>query len=264
MNKMILGRYVPGDTWLYHLDPRTKIVVSFYFIAIIFLANNVWSYGLLILFTFGLIFCSGVDQKFFFRGVRPLFLLILITVLFQLFLSRGGTIYWQFGPFAISQYGLVSSLYVFLRFMMIILISTLLTLTTQPLMIADAIEYLLSPLKKLHVPIDQVALMISLALRFVPTLMDETIAIMNAQRARGVDFSDGGLFKRVKSLVPVLIPLFVNTFSRAGDLAVAMESRGYNGDEPRTRYRILNWHRRDTGALCVMAVLTVILVLVRK
>ncbi|MFD1673066.1 energy-coupling factor transporter transmembrane component T family protein [Agrilactobacillus yilanensis] len=264
MDKMILGRYVPGNTWLYRLDPRAKIVISFYFIGIIFLANNLWSYGVMILFTLGIIAFSEVDQKFFFKGVRPLFFLILITVLFQLFLTRGGTIYWQFGPFAISQYGLTSSLYVFLRFMMIILISTLLTLTTQPLMIADAIEYLLMPLKKLHVPVDQIALMISLALRFVPTLMDETLAIMNAQRARGVDFSEGGLFKRIKALVPVLIPLFVNTFSRAGDLAVAMESRGYNGDAPRSRYRVLHWHRRDTGALVFMAVLTVILILVRK
>lgn len=264
MDKMILGRYVPGNTWLHHLDPRAKIVISFYFIAIIFLANNVFSYGLMIAFTLAVVFGSHVDLKFFFRGIRPLFFLILITVAFQLFLTSGGTVYWHFGPFAISQYGITSSTFVFLRFMMIILISTLLTLTTPPLMIAGAIEALLSPLKKLHFPVDQLALMISLALRFVPTLMDETVAIMNAQRARGVDFSEGGLMKRIKSMVPVLIPLFVNTFSRAGDLAVAMESRGYNGDSERSRYRVLRWHVRDTVALIVMLLLTVALIIVRK
>ncbi|MCH4172182.1 MAG: energy-coupling factor transporter transmembrane protein EcfT [Lactobacillus sp.] len=264
MDKLILGRFVPGDTWIHHMDPRSKILISFYFIAIIFLANNVASYALMIAFTLGVIFLSGVDQKFFFRGVRPLFFLILITVLFQLFLTRGGHVYWQFGPFALSQYGIISSVYVFLRFMMIILMSTLLTLTTAPLMIADGIEALLNPLKKLHLPIDQLALMISLALRFVPTLMDETMAIMNAQRARGVDFGDGGLMKRVKAMVPVLIPLFVNTFSRAGDLAIAMESRGYNGETERTRYRVLQWHRVDTGAIIVMIVLTAALIFARN
>ncbi|MCD2255354.1 energy-coupling factor transporter transmembrane protein EcfT [Lactobacillus sp. CC-MHH1034] len=264
MNKMILGRYLPGDTWLHRLDPRTKISISFYFIVIIFFANNVLSYALLLAFTFGVIFSSGINQKFFFNGVRPLFLLILITVFFQLFLTRGGHIYWSFGPFALSQYGIRSSIYVFLRFMMIILMSTLLMLTTAPLMIADAIESLLSPLKRIHFPIDQIALMISLALRFVPTLMDETITIMNAQRARGVDFSDGGLIKRIKAMIPVLIPLFVNTFSRAGDLGTAMESRGYSGEGERTRYRKLTWARRDNIAWAVMLLLTGLLFILRN
>ena len=150
-----------------------------------------------------------------------------------------------------------------MRFVLIIFMSTLLTLTTPPLLLADAIESILKPLKVIHFPVYEVALMLSIALRFVPTLMDETTKIMNAQRARGVDFGEGSLLQQMKSIIPILIPLFVSSFNRADDLATAMEARGYQGGEGRSKYRVLKWQTRDTLAFVAMAVLTVGLVILR-
>jgi energy-coupling factor transport system permease protein len=154
--------------------------------------------------------------------------------------------------------------FIFLRFILIISISTLMTLTTQPLSMSDAVEFLLRPLKVIRFPVHEVSLMLSIALRFVPTLMDETEKIMNAQRARGVDFNDGKLIQRIKAIIPLLIPLFVSSFKRADELATAMEARGYQGGEGRTRYRKLTWHPRDTFAIFVLILLTIGMFMVRR
>jgi energy-coupling factor transport system permease protein len=264
MNKLIFGRFIPGDSIIHRLDPRVKLLTSFYFIAIIFLANNWQTYLLLGVFTIACIAISKIQMGFFMRGVRPLIWLILFTVLLQMLFTRGGEVYWSWGIFTLSYYGIQNGIFIFCRFILIIFMSTLMTLTTPPLMLSDAIESILSPLKLVKVPVDIIALMLSIALRFVPTLMDETEKIMNAQRARGVDFGEGNLLQKVKAIVPLLIPLFVSSFNRAEDLATAMEARGYQGGEGRTKYRLLTWRVKDSVTVGLFALLTVALVLMRS
>ncbi|MCI1987461.1 MAG: energy-coupling factor transporter transmembrane protein EcfT [Lactobacillus sp.] len=264
MDKLILGRYIPGDSFVHQLDPRTKLMASFYYIAIIFLANNWQSYALMFIATMGMILLSRVRIGFFLRGVRPMIWLILFTVALQIFFTKGGAIYWSWGWLAITQYGLTNGAFIFMRFVLIIFVSTLLTLTTQPLSLADAVESLLKPLRRVKVPVTELALVLQIALRFVPTLMDQTTKIMNAQRARGVDFGTGNLFQQMKAVVPLLIPLFVDSFTIAEDLATAMDARGYQGGDNRTKFRILQYHTHDVYAAVGMAVLTAVLVFLRQ
>ena len=174
MNKLIFGRYMPGDSLIHRLDPRAKLLASFYFIGIIFLANNWQTYALLAVFTLLAVFLSKVDFKFFIRGIRPLIWLILFTVALQVLFTSGGATYWSWGIFNITEFGVMNGLFIFCRFVLIIFMSTLLTLTTPPLELSDAIEYLLRPLKAVRFPVHEISLMLSIALRFVPTLMDET------------------------------------------------------------------------------------------
>lgn len=264
MNKLIFGRYIPGDSLIHRLDPRAKLLASFYFIGIIFLANNWQTYAMLFVFTMVAVALSKISIKFFIRGLRPLLWLILFTVALQILFTRGGEVIWEWGIISITQFGLVNGAFIFCRFVLIIFMSTLLTLTTPPLDLSDAIEYILRPLKVVRFPVHEISLMLSIALRFVPTLMDETEKIMNAQRARGVDFGEGNLIQKMKAVVPLLIPLFVSSFNRAEDLATAMEARGYQGGEGRSKYRILEWHGRDTVVVLVYACLTVALVWLRN
>ncbi|MGX7060033.1 energy-coupling factor transporter transmembrane component T family protein [Vagococcus humatus] len=264
MDKMIFGRYIPGDSVIHKLDPRVKLLASFYFIGIIFLCNNWQSYTLMFLFTLLALSLSKIKPSFIINGLKPLFWLILFTVVLQILFTRGGEVYFKWGILSVTELGLMNGIFIFCRFVLIILISTLLTLTTPPLSLSDAIEYLLRPLEVVKFPAHEVSLMLSIALRFVPTLMDETEKIMNAQRARGVDFGEGNIMDKMKSIVPLLIPLFVSSFNRAEDLATAMEARGYKGGEGRTKYRVLKWQSRDTLTALVFVVLTVILVYVRN
>ncbi len=263
MNKLILGRYIPGNSIIHHMDPRAKLISSFYFIGIIFLCNNWQSYLGMFLFTMLVIFLSKVKVGFFIKGVRPLIWLILFTVTLQILFTSGGTVYFHWGIISITEFGLTNGIFIFCRFVLIIFMSTLLTLTTPPLALSDAIESILRPLAVIHFPAHEVSLMLSIALRFVPTLMDETEKIMNAQRARGVDFSEGSLIQKMKAVIPLLIPLFVSSFNRAEELATAMEARGYQGGVGRTKYRVLSWQFTDTLALVCMGVLTLILVYLR-
>lgn len=206
---------------------------------------------------------AKVNFGFFIKGVRPLIWLILFTVLLQVFFSSGGTVFWKWGPFNLSYYGLINGAYVFCRFVLIIFMSTLLTLTTAPLEIADALEKLMMPLKKIKVPVYEISLMLSIALRFVPTLMDETAKIMNAQRSRGVNFGEGSIMQQIKSVIPLLVPLFVSSFNRAEELATAMEARGYRGGEGRTKYRVHYWHTGDTVGCVIFVAVMIILLFVR-
>lgn len=174
MDKLIFGRYIPGDSIIHRLDPRAKLLASFYFIGIIFLANNWQTYLFLFAFTMATIALSKIKYKFFINGVKPLIWLILFTVVLQVLFSRGGEVYFEWGPIVISQFGLLNGVFIFCRFVLIIFMSTLLTLTTAPLALTDAIEFLLRPLNVVKFPVHEIALMLSIALRFVPTLMDET------------------------------------------------------------------------------------------
>ncbi|QDJ59375.1 energy-coupling factor transporter transmembrane protein EcfT [Weissella hellenica] len=262
-SNMIIGRYMPGDSWIHRLDARTKLVLSIAFIFVIFFANNVIGYAFTTVFTLLAIMLTGLGVGVFIRGVKPLILLMLITTLFQLFFVQTGDvlIHWWF--IKITTDGVINSIVVFVRFMLIIMFSTILTLTTQPLAVADGMESLLKPFKKIGLPVSELALMLSIALRFVPTLMDEAQSIMNAQRARGVRFNEGSLMTRIKSFVPLLIPLFVNAIKRAIELGDAMEARGYRGGDQRTKYRVLTWHRQDTVAIIGFIIFTVVLIATR-
>lgn len=260
MDKLIFGRYVPGDSLVHRLDPRAKLMATIWFIIIIFLANNWLSYVLLVGFVLLALKLSDLPVSFFINGVKPLIWLILFTVLLQVLFTSGSTILFRFGPIVVSLEGLINGVFIFFRFVLIIFMSTLLTLTTLPLQLTDALEYLMKPLKAIKVPVHEIALMLSIALRFVPTLMDETEKIMNAQKARGIDFSEGNIYQRMKAIVPMLIPLFVSSFNRADELATAMEARGYQGGDGRTKYRRLVWESKDTILMVVFLFLTIALI----
>lgn len=222
------------------------------------------SYVLVFAVLISSILLSGVSLGFFIKGIRPLLWLMVFTVIIQILFGAGGHVYWSWGWISITQQGVISAVYILLRFLAIIMMSTLLTLTTQPLQIADGVEELLKPLKKIHFPVETLALMLSLALRFVPTLMDEATKIMDAQRARGVDFGSGGVKQQVKTVVPLLIPLFVSAFNRASDIAIAMEARGYKDGLNRTKYRELRWRKQDSICGLIYVVAGVVLLFIRN
>lgn len=263
MDKLIFGRYVTGDSLIHRLDPRAKLLSTILFVVIIFLANNWMTYLGLTLFVGLGIYLSDIKLSFFINGVKPLIWLILFTVLLQVVFTAGDKVLFSWWVIVISKEGLVNGAFIFMRFVLIIFMTTLLTLTTMPMSLTEAIEYLLHPGKKIGVPVHEIALMLSIALRFVPTLMDETEKIMNAQRARGIDFGEGNLYNQMKSIVPMLIPLFVSSINRAEELATAMEARGYKGGEGRTKFRQLTWQRRDTYLLGVYLAMTIFLIIFR-
>ena len=263
LDKLLLGRYLQGDSFVHQLDPRTKFISTFVFIIIIFLANNWLTYLILAIFTLVALLASKIPMKFFWNGVKPLLWVILFTVVLQMVFTTGGDVYFEWGFIKITSFGVINAVYIFLRFVLIIFISTLMTLTTPPLQIADAMESIMKPLGKIGVPVHEIALMLSIALRFVPTLMDEAQKIMNAQRARGVDFGEGNLFEQMKAIIPILIPLFVSSFNRAEDLATAMEARGYQGGTGRSKYRVLTYGKIDGIAAMSLVILTIALVLFR-
>lgn len=263
MDKLIFGRYIPGDSLVHRFDPRAKLIAAMAFILIIFMANNFVTYGILAVFVFIGLKLSDIKMSFFINGVKPLIWLILFTVLLQVLFTAGSTILFRFGPIVVSKEGLINGIFIACRFVLIIFVSTLLTLTTMPLSLTDAIEFILKPFKVVKLPVHEIALMLSIALRFVPTLMDETEKIMNAQRARGIEFGEGNLYNQMKAIVPMLIPLFVSSFNRADELATAMEARGYRGGDGRTKFRQLDWQPRDTNLLLSFAVLAVLLFIFR-
>lgn len=264
MEKMIFGRYIPGDSFVHKLDPRSKLVFVFAFIIVVFFANNVMTYAFLIAFTLLVIFMSRIRLYFLLNGLKPIIFLLVFTFLIHIFFTREGDILFELGFFKIYEEGLRQGVFISIRFLVLVLMTSILTLTTSPISITDGIEVLLNPLKKLKLPVHELALMMSIALRFIPTLMDETDKIMKAQMARGSDLSAGPMKERIKAVVPLLVPLFVSAFKRAEDLATAMEVRGYRGGEGRTRYRQLEWHWQDTISLMVLAAMTVLLVLYRS
>lgn len=255
-DKILIGRYIQMDSWIHGLDPRTKLLATFYFIIVVFLANNWLGYLLLLAVVLLAISASRIGLSYFFNGLKPMLWIILFTIIFQILFTQGGKVFFQIGPIAITSLGLVSAAFIFMRLFLIIMISTLLTLTTAPLELTDGIEHLLRPLTKLGFPSHEVALMLSIALRYVPTLLDEAQTIMNAQRARGVEFDEGNLMKRMRAIIPILVPLFVSAFNRAEELATAMEARGYRGAEGRTKYRQLDYDRKDFIVLLIFLLLT--------
>ena len=264
MDNMILGRYIPGNSIIHRLDPRSKLVAMILLIIIAFWANNPITNLILFIATGIFVVLSEVPLSFFIKGLRSMFFLIAFTTLFQLFFISGGDVLLEIGFIKITSHGIEQAGIIFCRFVLIIFFSTLLTLTTMPLSLATAVESLLEPLKRFKVPVHEIGLMLSMSLRFVPTLMDDTIRIMNAQKARGVDFGEGNVIQKVKAMIPILIPLFATSLKRADSLATAMEARGYQGGNGRSQYRQLNWMNKDSVALLLVCVLGLILFLLKS
>jgi energy-coupling factor transport system permease protein len=264
INSMIIGKYVPGDSVIHRMDPRAKLLLIFIYVFIVFLANNSITYAILTIFTFTLLALSRVPISFILRGLKPILWIVLFTFLLHVLMTKEGNLLYQVGGFSIYEGGVKQGIFISLRFLLFIMITTLLTLTTTPIEVTDGVESLLAPLKKLNVPVHELALMMSISLRFIPTLMEETEKIMKAQAARGVDFSGGSFSERVKAIVSLLVPLFINSFKRAEELATAMEARGYRGGEGRTKFRLLTWKWMDTSFLVSVVLLAIVLFVLRS
>lgn len=264
MDKFIMGRYVPADSVVHRMDPRAKLLLVFFYVCIVFLANNWISYAILITFTLVLLGLTKIKPLFLLQGLKPVIFLIILTLLIQLFFTKRGEVVFSLAGIDIYDEGIKMGIFISLRFTLLILVTSILTLTTTPIEITDGMEYLLNPLRKIKFPVHELALMISISLRFIPTLIEETDKIMKAQTSRGVDFSSGPLKERLSAVVPLLVPLFVGSFKRAEELATAMEARGYRGGEGRTKYRALKWEFPDTSLILSLIALSIALILTRN
>ena len=254
LSNITMGQYYPTDSIVHRLDPRVKILLTIAFIVGIFLVHSLWGYALALVFVYFMARLSHVPFKMLMRGLRPLRFILVLTFVLNLFFSGEGTILWQWSFITITHEGLSRAVHYCLRLLFLVIGTSLLTLTTSPVSLSDGLELLLSPLKVIHFPAHELAMMMTIALRFIPTLLEEEAdKIMKAQMARGADFESGNLFRRARAMVPLLVPLFVSAFRRAGDLATAMESRCYRGGEGRTRLRVLKLTRADLYASLVMA-----------
>ncbi len=252
---IVVGQYLPGHSLLHRMDPRAKLLFVFAYMITIFLANNALTYLLFTVITLSGLFLSKVPVRMFFSGLKPVFFLILLTIIFHLFVTKGGATLVQLGPVSIDEEGVYKAVFISLRIFLLLTTAFLLTLTTSPLDLTDGLEQLLSPLRFFRVPVYELALMMSIALRFIPTLWEEALKIMKAQQARGANFTQGSTLKRIRSFMPVLIPLIIASFRRAEDLALAMEARCYRGGEGRTRLRELKYTRIDFGLLVLFILL---------
>lgn len=255
LTDITLGQYYPGNSFLHRMDPRAKILCTMIFIVAIFLANSLWSYLLVTAFILGSIAVSGVPVKMVAKAVKPLWLILVFTLLIHVLTTQGTPIV-SFGWFSISEEGVRNGILMTLRLVYLIAFSSLLTYTTSPIVLTDGIEALLTPWKRIGVPAHELAMMMTIALRFIPTLLEETDRIMKAQSSRGADFTTGNLWQRAKSMVPLLVPLFISAFRRADDLATAMEARCYRGGEGRTKMHQLIYTWRDGAAFAAVAVVT--------
>lgn len=250
LKDITLGQYFPGTTIVHRLDPRIKLVLTVLYIVALFLAKHVASYGLMLVVLLVCIALSKVGFKPILRGMKPILIIIVITGILNLFYTPGtGTPLIEFWIFNVYAEGIWSAFFMVLRIAMLIACTFLLTYTTSPIMLTDGLERLLGPLKKIRMPVHELAMMMSIALRFIPTLIEETDKIMSAQKARGADFDTGNLVQKAKSLIPLLVPLFISAFRRADELAIAMECRCYHGGEGRTRLRQLKLRGYDIAAL---------------
>ncbi|MBQ2827145.1 MAG: energy-coupling factor transporter transmembrane protein EcfT [Clostridia bacterium] len=246
MKDIALGQYYPGNSVLHKADPRAKLIVAILYITAIFLAKSIFSYGAIVLSAIILVAVSGVSVSVVLKGIKPLIYIIIITGIMNILLTSGETPLFEWWIIKIYPEGLRAAGLMVIRIIILIMGSSLLlTYTTTPIELTDGIEQLLAPLKKIKLPVHDFAMMMTIALRFIPTLLEETDKIMNAQKARGSDFSSGNLIDRAKALVPVLVPLFVSAFRRADELAVAMECRCYRGGDGRTRMTRLRFAPRD-------------------
>lgn len=262
LKNVTLGQFFPGNSFLHKMDPRMKLILTFALIIIVFVSQGFVGFGLILLSILLIALSSGIALKFMVRGLKPILFIVVFTFVLNVFFQTSGNVIFRLGFLKITDEGLRLAFFLAARLILLVICSQLLTLTTSPIALTDGLESLMRPLKKIHFPAHEIAMMMSIALRFIPTLMDEANKIMKAQMARGADFESGNLVQRAKAMVPLLVPLFVGAFRRAEELALAMEARCYHGGEGRTRMRQLKYGYRDAIAAGLMALLlAVILVL---
>lgn len=261
LKDITLGQYFPGDTVVHRLDPRTKLIVVIIYIVALFEAESWLSYGIVAVVTAVCMLLSHIRLKNIFNGLKPMIIIISLTAFLNVFYTAGTPVR---EGWIVTYEGIDKALKMILRIMLLISGTFLLTYTTSPISLTDGLERLMNPLKKLRVPVHEMTMMMSMALRFIPSLIEETDRIMSAQKARGADFETGSVIKRAKALVPILVPLFVSSFRRADDLAVAMECRCYHGGEGRTRMKILRMQSRDFVALAIFAVFLAVIILTKR
>lgn len=262
--KMTLGQFLPGDSPVHRLDPRTKILLMVAYIVLVFLVGRLPVFLLPAAFVVGVVLLARVPLRYLGSSVRPIRWLLVFMFIINLFFTQGRTVLVQWWIFRITQESLRQAVFITLRLLLLVMGTSLLTLTTSPIVLTDGLERLLKPLAVFRFPAHELAMMMTIALRFIPLLMEEVERIQKAQMARGADFTSGNLIVRARSMIPILVPLFVSAFRRADELAMAMESRCYHGGEGRTRMRELHLHRRDLVAVAVMAALFAAVILLSR
>ncbi len=245
LTDITIGQYIPGKSIVHRMDPRIKILITLIKITILFLIDTFWGFGLFLLLVVGILLAAKLPIKRVLRGLKPVFFLVILTLVLHLFLTRGGEVLWQWGFLRIGEAGVFTGFFMVARILLLIMFTSILTLTTSPLELTDGIEYLLKPLARFGLPAGELAMMMTIALRFIPTLLEEAEKIMKAQQARGADFESGNIIQRAKALIPLLVPLFISAFRRADELALAMESRCYRGGSNRTRLHELQLKKSD-------------------
>ncbi|MDD3027439.1 MAG: energy-coupling factor transporter transmembrane protein EcfT [Erysipelotrichaceae bacterium] len=262
MDNLTFGRYIPGDSLIHHLDPRAKIMALFILLVAVFFDAGFVGYGIMTVFLIIVVFLSKTRLRDIFKALKPMLVMMIVISFFNVFLIRTGPLLYSYGFIKIYQGALLQTAYIIIRLFLIITLSTVLTSTTKPLDLTLGIEKLLEPLNKFNFPSHELAMMISIALRFIPDLIDETKRITKAQASRGVDFNEGTFIKRVTSMVSLIIPLFISSVLRAEDLANAMESRNYNPVAKRTRYKLLQWNYKDSISLscCIFILIGIIII----
>ena len=259
-----IGQYYPADSVIHRLDPRVKLVCTLIFLVSLFVQNSVLGYLTATIFLFGIISLSKVPVKFIVKGLKAVVIILMITVTFNLFLTKDGNVLFHLWFLTITDHGLRAAVLMGVRLTYLIMGSSVMTLTTTPNALTDGIEKLLYPLNKVKVPVHEVAMMMSIALRFIPILLEETDKIMKAQIARGADLESGNIIQKARAMIPILVPLFVSAFRRANDLAMAMEARCYRGGEGRTKMKPLIYHRRDHVAYAVCYLYLILIIVVGR
>lgn len=258
-----IGQYYPANSVIHKLDPRVKLFATLLYIIALFTFKGLVGFGIITLGLFEVVRLSKVPLKYIVKGLKAIVMILLITATFNLFLTPGEVTYWSYGVFQVSDTGISNAVIMMIRLIYLIIGTSLMTLTTTPNQLTDGLETALAPLNKIHVPVHAIAMMMSIALRFIPILIEETDKIMKAQMARGADFEHGGLLQKAKAMVPLLVPLFVSAFRRADDLAMAMEARCYNGGEGRTKMKPLRYGSKDRIAYACSIVFLALVIAAR-
>lgn len=251
MDNMTFGKYIPGNSIIHRLDPRLKICAVFIFLISVFFDAGFIGYGILAIYVLLCSLVSKIKLSHILKAIKPMVFMMLFLMIFNIFLMKTGDVIIKIGSISIYSGALLQTAYIFIRLVLIITLTTLMTSTTKPLELTLAIESLLNPLKRFHFPVHELAMMISIALRFIPDLLDEAKRIMKAQDSRGADFNEGSFMEKIKSIISLIIPLFISAFQRAEELANAMESRNYNPEATRTKYKVLTWTHLDTLSMLI-------------
>lgn len=257
LKDITLGRYYPGNSFIHSLDPRTKILLTLFFMIAVFFVDSLLMFIPVAVFMYVIMRLTGIPIKYILKSLKPLRFIMILMFIINILMVNTGKILVDARIFTITDESLLRAVFIVIRLALLVLGTSLMTLTTTPILLTDGLESIMSPLKKIKFPAHELAMMMTIALRFIPTLLDETDRIMKAQLARGADFESGNLVRRAKAMIPIMIPLFVSSFKRADELALAMDSRCYHGDKGRTRMKVMRYNRQDAGSAVVFVVFMV-------